>query len=65
MMKKDYPPELRELVNKRISLNLLIQGAATHTGFSAHYLVRDELNELIPKIIPYYDVFKIGTFLLG
>ncbi|QEG22633.1 hypothetical protein [Mariniblastus fucicola] len=45
----------RQTVNKRLSLNLLIQGAATHAFWSAHHLVADELNELEPELIPLYE----------
>jgi len=44
----------RQYVNKKLSLNLLIQGAAAHAHWSAHHLVEEELNELEPKLFPLY-----------
>lgn len=57
--------ELRDHINKRLTLNLLIQGAATHAFLSAHYLVRDQLDALNPKLIPLYDKVTVGGFLSG
>jgi len=48
-------PEVRHLVNKRLTLNVLIQGAATHTFLTAHHAVRDNINLLDPELIRLYD----------
>lgn len=45
----------RQIVNKRLSLNLLIQGAATHAHWSAHHLVADRINKLDPQLLSIYD----------
>lgn len=55
--------DLADLINKRLTLNLLIQGAATHAFLSAHYVVETELNALNPKLIPLYDQVSVGGFL--
>lgn len=46
--------EQRRFVNKRLSLNLLIQGAAAHAHWSAHHLVEEALNALAPELFPLY-----------
>jgi hypothetical protein len=43
--------ELRDEVNKRFSLNWLIQGAAQHAGMTFHHLVRDELDALDSELV--------------
>ena len=48
-------PALRRLVNKRLTLNLLIQGAATHGCCSAHHLVADSMRDLDPEFPLIYD----------
>src|SRR5687767_13236495 len=56
------PDELREQINKRLTLNLLIQGAAEHAFLTSHYLVRDELNAISPKLLPLYDKTALAAF---
>lgn len=53
------PRELREQINKRLTLNLLIQGSAGHAFLTAHHLIRDELNAIAPNLIRLYD--KLGV----
>lgn len=48
-------PALRRVVNKRLTLNTLIQGAAMHGCLSAHHLVADSLRELDPELLTLYD----------
>ncbi len=50
-------------INKRLTLNLLIQGAAQHAFLTAHYLVRDELNEIDPKLLRLYDQIALAGYL--
>ncbi|SIO65106.1 hypothetical protein SAMN05444166_7583 [Singulisphaera sp. GP187] len=47
--------ELRDEVNKRFTLNWLIQGAAQHAGMTFHHLVRDELDALDSDLVRLYD----------
>ncbi|HQR09451.1 MAG TPA: hypothetical protein PLN21_21695, partial [Gemmatales bacterium] len=47
--------ELRGEINKRLTLNWLIQGAAQHAGMTAHHLVRDELTAIHPKLLRLND----------
>jgi hypothetical protein len=53
------PPTLRDEINKRLSLNLLIQGAASHAGLTLQHLVRDELDALHPKLVRLYDQYAL------
>jgi hypothetical protein len=55
--------ELQAQINKRLTLNLLIQGAATHTFLTAHHLVSDELTEIHPKLVRLYDRIAVATLL--
>ena len=48
-------PALRHLVNKRLTMNILIQGAASHAHLSAHHLVRVELDQINTDLVPLYD----------
>ena len=58
-----YAPEVQDQINKRLTLNLLIQGAAIHTCLGAHYLVKDELSELNPNLPALYDKFAVNVTL--
>ncbi|MCA9253256.1 MAG: hypothetical protein R3E58_08440 [Phycisphaerae bacterium] len=51
--------ELRDEINKRLTLNWLIQGAAQHAGMTIHHLMRDELAALNPKLLLKYDQFAV------
>lgn len=55
-------PALLALINKRFTLNLLIQGAASHNCLTAHHLVADELNAIDPALLSMYDKVTIGMF---
>ncbi len=55
---------LLDQINKRFTLNLLIQGAATHTCLTAHHLVADELSEIDPSLVRLYDRTAIGMFMI-
>jgi hypothetical protein len=57
------PEEIERQVNKRLTLNLLIQGAAAHTFITGHHLVRDELAELCPGFVELYDKLAISVHL--
>lgn len=59
---RESPPELQDEINKRHTLNLLIQGAAGHASLTSHYLVRDELMAIDPRLIQLYDQFSLGGF---
>jgi hypothetical protein len=56
-------PELRDEVNKRFTLNWLIQGAAQHAGMTLHHLVRDELSALDAELVPLYDQYALINLL--
>src|SRR5215472_16736550 len=50
-------------IQKRHTLNWLIQGAAQHAGMTFHHIVRDELNALDPKLLRYYDQYALINLL--
>jgi hypothetical protein len=50
-------------IQKRHTLNWLIQGAAQHAGMTFHHLVRDELNALNPELLQYYDQYALINLL--
>jgi hypothetical protein len=54
---------LRDEINKRFTLNWLIQGAAQHAGMTFHHLVRDELDAVDPELIPLYDQYALINLL--
>jgi hypothetical protein len=51
--------DVRLEIQKRFTLNWLIQGAAQHAGMTFHHLVKDELNALDPGLLTYYDQFAL------
>jgi hypothetical protein len=54
---------LRDEINKRFTLNWLIQGAAQHAGMTFHHLVRDELDALDPALVRLYDQYALINLL--
>ena len=58
-----HSDEILQQINKRLTLNLLIQGAASHTFLTAHHLVADELEELRPGLTRLYDRMVISGHL--
>ena len=54
---------LRDEINKRFTLNWLIQGAAQHAGMTFHHLVRRELDALDPELVGLYDQYALINLL--
>src|SRR5713226_5274533 len=50
-------------IQKRLTLNWLIQGAAQHAGMTFHHLVRDELDALDPRLLLLYDQYALINLL--
>lgn len=50
-------------IQKRLTLNWLIQGAAQHAGMTFHHLVREELNAINPKLLHLYDQYALINLL--
>ena len=48
-------PDERLEIQKRYTLNWLIQGASEHAGMTLHHLVRDELNAFDSRLLRSYD----------
>jgi hypothetical protein len=55
--------KIRDEINKRFTLNWLIQGAAQHAGMTLHHLVRDELDALDPELVRLYDQYALINLL--
>src|SRR6266851_1045136 len=55
--------DLRGEINKRLTLNWLIQGAAQHAGMTFHHLVRDELDALDTGLLQLYDQYALINLL--
>jgi len=55
--------DVRLEIQKRHTLNWLIQGAAQHAGMTFHHLVRDELNALDPSLVLLYDQYALINLL--
>jgi hypothetical protein len=55
--------EVRGQINKRLTLNWLIQGAAQHAGMTFHHLIRDELDALDPRLLLLYDQYALINLL--
>lgn len=53
--------ELKDLINKRILLNCVIQGASVHSFYTMHHIVKDEINEVDENLIKLYDKFSVGS----
>jgi hypothetical protein len=51
----NFSEEVLAQINKRLTLNLLIQGAAAHTFLTAHHLVKDSLEAIHPGLTRLYD----------
>lgn len=49
-----------DAINKRLTLNLLIQGVAEQTHLTAHHLVRDELAAIEPQLLDRYDRLAVS-----
>ena len=50
-------------IQKRHTLNWLIQGAAQHAGMTFHHLVRDDLGVLDPELLLLYDQYALINLL--
>jgi hypothetical protein len=55
--------ELRDEVNKRFTLNWLIQSATQHAGMTFHHLVRDELDAIDSELVHWYDHYELINLL--
>lgn len=54
-------PELSDLINKRITMNALIQGSAVHNMMTLHHLAKEELDKIDPQLTNFYDKFAAGS----
>jgi len=51
----ELTPELRDQVNKRITMNALTQGSAVDMMMTLHHLVTPELKKISPELLRLYD----------
>lgn len=49
------PDAIQAEIEKRFTLNWLIQGASQHVGMTLHHLINDELTEIHPRLPHWYD----------
>jgi len=49
--------EMRDEIQKRIILNGLVHGAAMHIWKSAHYIIKDRVDNIDPILMPLYDEY--------
>ena len=59
----DSSGDLGDEISKRLTLNMLIQGVATHAMLTAHHLVGDELDALGPNLVDDYDRLTVNLYL--
>lgn len=59
----DRAVEVKGQINKRLTLNLLIQGAAAHTFTTTSHLVREDLDAIHPGLTDLHDRFAISGML--
>ena len=64
--REDYRAHQEEILsetNKRLTLNLLIQGAAMHSFLTGHHLVSEKLEEQRKGLTRLYDRFSVSAAL--
>lgn len=49
--------EMRDEIQKRVILNGLVHGAAMHIWKSAHYIIKDQIDNLNPLLMSLYDEY--------
>ena len=67
-LRQKRDPVVQQEINKRLTLNMLIHGAAAHTFVTASHLVQDELEEIAIGLTNAYDQFTIAgqlNYLMG
>lgn len=63
MRQDDGQEDLTPQINKRITMNTMIQGAAVHNMMSLHHLIKDELDKIDPKLMRAYGKFGQGSLM--
>jgi len=53
----DRQREMREEIEKRIILNGLVHGCAMHIWKSAHYIIKDKIDDLDPRLMDMYNAY--------
>jgi hypothetical protein len=52
---------LKDLINKRILLNCVIQGASVHSFYTLHHIVKDDIVRINEDLVKLYDKFSVGS----
>jgi len=53
--------DIRDHINKRITMNALTQGAAVHNMSTLHNIVLKELSSISPELVELYNKFNAGA----
>lgn len=53
--KSPIDPALRDEANKRVTANVIIQGAALHAYMSSHHLAKGLVDSISPQLLEMYD----------
>lgn len=49
--------EMNQQIQKRIVLNSIVHGASMHIWKSAHYIIKEQIDELDPMLMDLYDLY--------
>jgi rubrerythrin len=52
---------MQKLVNKRLTLNTMTQGSATHAMFTMHHLVDKAIQKIDPELLELYNKISAGS----
>lgn len=52
--------EMEEEIQKRIILNAIVHGSAMHIWKSAHYIIKDQIDNLDPMLMDLYNNYTAG-----
>jgi hypothetical protein len=53
--------DMRDEINKRVILNGLVHGSAMHIWKSAHYIIKEQIDNLDPLLMSLYDEFTTSV----
>ena len=57
----DRQKEIEEQIEKRVILNSLVHGCAMHVWKSAHYIIKDKVDALNPRLMELYNIYTAST----
>lgn len=59
----EISPELKDQIDKRVTMNMLTHGSALHVMSSAHHIATEELNKISPELLALYNKFATSAML--